>query len=271
MKPVDSVLEPHFQDARRRLRNGEPPKDIHTASETTRHSPGALNSDHRARRRTLNAEHQYSYSFFLPKIPKADHIIQNDIISQGILSLEEAEQIFTRFTEFMLPYFPVIGFPLGTTVSTLRGTRPALLLAILGAASNIMGESVQRELMAEVVKTYADRIVVKGDKDLDLVQAIQVTVLWYFPPEHFNELKIYQFIHMATVMVIELGFAQPARSCTRLPMVKNARPDLLMPKDPLLDSSKRDEQRALLTCYVLCSMYVFTTIKFTRYQFPNAK
>lgn len=262
MKPVDSVLEPHFQDAK----NG-PPKSIQTTNKITGYPPGPSNPDDRARRKTLNAEHQYSYSFFLPKIPKADHIIQNDIISQGMLSLEEAEQIFTRFTESMLPHFPAIAFPPGTTVSTLRGTKPALLLAILGAASNIMGGSVQRELMAEVLKNYADRIVVKGDKDLDLLQAIQVSVLWYFPPEHFNEVKVYQFIHMAAIMAIELEFGQPARSCSsRLPMIKNARPSQLVPKDPLLDTSKRDEQRALLTCYILCSMYVFTALEPTRYR-----
>jgi hypothetical protein len=155
----------------------------------------------------------------------------------------------------MLPHFPFIDFPAGTMASTLRSSKPVLLLAILGAASGIMGEEVQKQLVAEVLRTYADRVIIKGTWDLELIQAMHVSTLWYFPPEHFNEIKVFQFVNMTAIMANELGFTQPARpSTSRLPMIGNAGLNRLTQKALPSDASKRDERRALLTCYILCGM-----------------
>jgi hypothetical protein len=254
---LDSPLEPlHIREYPQSSHN-DPVNSICTIDDTAESSPAAARKYHRTARMAANADHHFSYSYFLPKPHVTSQVVQNDIISRSLISQEEAELVFSQFIDVMLPHFPAIVFPPDSTVSTLRSTKPALLLAILGAASSVLGESIQEEIMAEVMKMFADRIVIRGDKDLDLVQALHVSALWYFPPKHFNEVKIYQFIQMAAIMAIELGFAQPTRSgSSRLPMMKNAGLNQLLKGNAAMEASKRDEQRALLACYILCGMYV---------------
>ena len=211
--------------------------------------------DQNTRSRTLQAEHQYSFAFFLPRPSEPDKDFPEDVVDQGLISLEEAEECFVRFTEVMLPHFPVVVFPPGTTASIMRRKRPVLFLAILGAASGHLGEGIRKMLVEEVMKTYADRIIMSGDKNLDLVQAIQVSAVWYFPPERFDEVRVYQFIHMAAIMAIELDFVRAARpSTSKLSLLKDGelgRPSLIasVPKE-----QKSECQRALLCCYILCGM-----------------
>lgn len=207
------------------------------------------------KRRTLQAEHQYSFAFFLPRPPETDKDFPEDVIDQGLISLKEAEECFVRFTEAMLPHFPVVVFPPGTTASIVRRTRPILFLAILGAASGHLGERIRKALVEEAMRTYADRMFMSGDKNLDLVQAIQVSAAWYFPPERFGEVKAYQIIHLAAIVAIDLDFLQATRrSTSRLSLLRDAEvgpqpPGASRPKEPQLEC-----QRALLCCYILCGM-----------------
>jgi hypothetical protein len=211
--------------------------------------------DQKTRRRTLQAEHQYSFAFFLPRPSEPDKDLPEDVIDQGLISLEEAEECFVRFTEVMLPHFPIVVFPPGTTASIVRRTRPVLFLAILGAASGHLGEGIRKTLMEEVMRAFADRIIMSGDKNLDLVQAIQVSAVWYFPPERFDEIRVYQFIHMAAIMAIELDFVRAARpSTSRLSLLKDEEVARPPPINSALKEPQAECQRALLCCYILCGM-----------------
>jgi hypothetical protein len=155
----------------------------------------------------------------------------------------------------MLPHFPVVVFPPGTTTSTVRRTRPILFLAILGAASGILGEGIRKALVGEVMRTFADRIMISGEKNLDLVQAIQVSAVWYFPPERFDEVKVYQLIHMAAIMAVELDFVQAARpSTSRLSSLKDGESGRPLAASSAPKKPQAECQRALLSCYILCGM-----------------
>jgi len=218
-------------------------------------SSAPANRDHQMRRRILQAEHQYSFAFFLPRPSQPDKDLPEDVIDQGLISLQEAEECFVRFTEVMLPHFPVVVFPPGTTASIIRRKRSVLFLAILGAACGYLGEGIQKMVMDEVMKTYADRIIMSGDKNLDLVQAIQVSAIWYFPPERFDEVRVYQFIHMAAIMVIELDFVRAARpSTSRLSLLKEAEVGRPPPIHSAPKGPQAECQRALLCSYILCGM-----------------
>lgn len=208
-----------------------------------------------AQRKKQHSEHQYSFSFFLPRPPEPDSNFKADVIDQGLISLEQAEECFVRFTEVMLPHFPVVVFPPRIAASTVRRARPALFLAILGAASGILGEAVRKALVGEVMRTFANQIIISGDKNLDLVQAIQVSAIWYFPPERFDEVKVYQLIHMAAIMTIELDFVQAARpSTSRLSLLKDGELDRPSTATSAPKKPQAECQRALLTCYILCGM-----------------
>jgi len=213
------------------------------------------------RKRALQAEHPYSLTFFMPRTADQDKDLQEDVIDQGLLSVEEAMECFSRFTDSMLPHFPVVVFPPGTTTPMVRRTRPALFLAILGAASGHLDDGVRKLLVEELMRTFANRIIMRGDKSLDLVQALQVAAIWYFPPERFDEIKVYQLFQLAAIMATELDFGRAARSSTtRLSLLKDG--ELNRPGNlghPPLGASRLSEpepecQRAWLSCYIVCNM-----------------
>lgn len=217
--------------------------------------------DHSARKRPLQAERQYSFAFFMPRAPDQDEGLQEDVIAQGLISVEEAAECFLRFTERMLPHFPIVVFPPGTTAPVVRRKRPVLFLAILGAASGHLGDGARKLLVEQLMKIFANRIFMRGDKDLDLVQAIQVSAIWYFPPESFDEVKVYHLFHLAAIMATELDFGRAARPSTfRLSLHKDG--DLSRPGElgrPALGAFRLNEpqpecQRAWLSCYIVCGM-----------------
>jgi hypothetical protein len=212
------------------------------------------------RKRALQAEHSYSLTFFMPRTVDQDKD-PRDVIDQGLLSVEEAMECFSRFTDSMLPHFPVVVFPPRTTAPMVRRTRPALFLAILGAASSHLGDGVRKLLVEELMRTFANRIIMRGDKSLDLVQALQVAAIWYFPPERFDEIKVYQPFHLAAIMATELDFGRAARSSTtRLSLLKDGELNRLGDLGhPPLGASRPSEpepecQRAWLSCYIVCNM-----------------
>jgi hypothetical protein len=146
-------------------------------------------------------------------------------------------------------------FPPGAVASTVRKTKPILFLAILGAASGFLGDGVRKTLVEEVMRTYSDRIIMSGYKNLDLLQAIQVSAVWYFPPERFDEVKVYQLIHMAAIMAIELDFVRATRpSTSRLSLLKDGELGRLSLIKPAPKEPQSECQRALLCCYILCGV-----------------
>jgi hypothetical protein len=130
-----------------------------------------------------------------------------DAIDRGVLSMETANELWTRYNERMVPHLPGVVFAAGTSAAEVRKTKPVLFLAVMAVASSEL-PSVQRTLTKELMQILADKVIVVGDKSLELVQALQVAVMWYWPPEHFEELKFYQLVHIAAVMAIDIGLGR---------------------------------------------------------------
>ena len=94
-----------------------------------------------------------------------------------------------------------------------------------------------------------------GAKSLELIQAMQVTALWYKPPEQAEQTNFYQIIHMAAVMALDIGLGKrfnPAKSRRGFggPNAAYAPgPHKTLPQD----SDTLEARRAWLTCYYLCA------------------
>jgi hypothetical protein len=195
-------------------------------------------------------------SFFIPRPPRNDELFQKDVVSQGYVSLEDAQRVYDRFITKMLPLFPIIVLPKDTTVMSLRRQKPALFLQILAVGSTILGPEIQEFLTKEALRGYADRILVRGEKSLDLVQALQLSVVWYHPPGSFEEIRLYQPVSLAAGMCLELGLGQePRPSVSKFPSI--GLPTL--PSGPLRGSTapadtQADGKRAWLVSYFLCGL-----------------
>lgn len=130
-----------------------------------------------------------------------------DVVERGILSAEKASELFQRYNTHMMPHMPAVVFPSGTSADDLRRSKPLLFLAIMSASSS-ESPHVQRRLVKELMQIFAEKIIITGEKSLEIVQALQVAVIWYWPPEHFEELKFYQLVHIGAVMALDIGLGR---------------------------------------------------------------
>ncbi|EHA57305.1 hypothetical protein MGG_09276 [Pyricularia oryzae 70-15] len=130
-----------------------------------------------------------------------------DVVTRSIVTEDMAAQLFARYTDHMCPHLPGVIFPPDMTWNRIRVDKPLLFLAVM-AASSSETPSLQRVLVREMMQIFAEKIVIIGEKSIELVQALHIAVFWYWPPEHFEELKFYQLVHMAAVLAIDLGLGR---------------------------------------------------------------
>ncbi|KAL5337440.1 hypothetical protein BJX70DRAFT_369399 [Aspergillus crustosus] len=173
----------------------------------------------------------------LPKCP--------DILDRGLVSQAVAMEAFTRYVESMCWYIPMVVFPSGTQMSEIRKTKPVLFLAIIAVAIGPYEPSAQNTLLTELYKTVADRVIVKGEKSLDLVQGLLVACAFYTPPENFEEIKFYQLAQLAVSVGMDIGMYRKSTSKAKpfnliRDFVKHA---------PVNDPDSPEVRRAWLGCY----------------------
>lgn len=134
-------------------------------------------------------------------------------------------------------------FPPGATAAIVRENKPLLFLSILSIASaGYCTVAKQRELAIEVKNQLADRAIVRGEKSLELVQAFQVTSLWYRAPDEYRQMNLSQLVHITTTMAIDLGLDKI---------------DVSKPAATAQESRGRVElQRAWLGCFLLSARYI---------------
>ncbi|KAI4187997.1 MAG: hypothetical protein LQ346_005398 [Caloplaca aetnensis] len=173
-----------------------------------------------------------------------------DVVDRKVLDAALAAEIFGHYTREMAPKMPLVVFPPGTPAGIIRKHRPTLFLAILSVASGQEHPEIQRILTREIMRAFADRVVYRGEKSLELIQALQVLTIWYWPEEN-RDAQSYQLIHMAAVMAIDLGLGRRAKSGREA--YHALWKDNPRPKPPSQAFDTPDSRRAWLACYLLCA------------------
>ncbi|TGJ87295.1 hypothetical protein E0Z10_g1482 [Xylaria hypoxylon] len=176
---------------------------------------------------------------------------QPDVVDRGIITIDEVPALFQRYTDRMAIHLPAVVFPPGTTAADIRTTRPIMFLAIMSVASSET-PNTQRLLVKELMQIFADKIIMHGQKSLELVQALIISVVWYFPPEHFEELKFYQMVHLAAVMALDIGLGRRKNS-PKSSLIPYTWQDHPFRKYPLPDPSTIESRRTWLAAYFLAS------------------
>jgi hypothetical protein len=174
----------------------------------------------------------------------------SDVVDRGILTMDKAAELFVRYNDHMVQHLPAVVFQHGMPVAELRKSKPLLFLAVM-AASSAEIPNLQRQLVKELMQIFAEKVIITGEKTLELVQALHIAVIWYWPPEHFEELKFYQLVHISAVMAIDLGLGRKTQKKLRhLPYGWRDHPFRRhAPPDP----SSLECRRTWLTCYFLAS------------------
>ncbi|KAH6639320.1 hypothetical protein C7974DRAFT_129000 [Boeremia exigua] len=179
----------------------------------------------------------------------ADHSHINALID-SLVSPEIAERVFLRYVNEICPHFPAVIFAPGTTARDVREKKPLLFLSLIagsshGSAEQLVAQDVQRELTKLLKDQLADIIWRNGEKSLEIVQALQVAVLWYRPPLHFEQHNFYMMVNCAAVMALDLGLGRKAT-----PNVMKLSIGPFRRYHP--NSSTIDARRTFLVCYYLC-------------------
>jgi hypothetical protein len=201
-----------------------------------------------ARKSIDGSSAQQSSAFLLDPLSKpAPAHEYTDVVDRGLVTADMAATMFNCYVEQMAPHMPAVVFDAGTTAAEIRKTKPTLFLAILAASSGSNFPDMQKKLTKEIMSIYAERIICNGEKTLELIQALQVSSLWYYPPEHFEELKFYQLIHIAAVMAIDIGLGK--RSKHKGPGLWRDHP---WRRTPFPEPTSIEARRAWLGCYFLC-------------------
>ncbi|KAK6522416.1 hypothetical protein TWF281_002978 [Arthrobotrys megalospora] len=142
-----------------------------------------------------------NFNFIMPPPPK---VRLEDVIGRNLVSEAQAEEFFSLFAE-MSTHFPFYVIPPGATHATLRREKPVLLMAILCTASGIE-KRVQMVLERDFRKVYSERVIVNGEKSLELLQAGLIYLAWF--QCHFSpKTQIFlQMMHIFISLVTDLGY-----------------------------------------------------------------
>ncbi|KAL8745870.1 MAG: hypothetical protein Q9190_002044 [Brigantiaea leucoxantha] len=173
-----------------------------------------------------------------------------DVVDRKILDSTTASEIFYHYTTEMACHMPIVVFPPDTVAGTVRKTRPILFLAILSVASGQNYPDLQRTLTKEVMHAFADRIIYRGEKSLELIQALQVSTIWYWPEDN-RDAQFYQMIHIAAFMAIDLGLGRRAKGSRE--SYNALWKDYPRMKSVSQMSDTVNGRRAWLGCYLLCA------------------
>ncbi|MCJ1462438.1 hypothetical protein MMC07_001039 [Pseudocyphellaria aurata] len=205
-----------------------------------------------------------------------------DVIDRGLLSMHEASRLYSRYTHEFVQYFPIVTLPKGYDAVDIRRTKPILFLAVIAAASGSSDAALNVSLNKEILQVYADQIVIEGKKSLELIQSILLTVAWYCPPDNFEELRFYQYIHMAATMALDLGIAKKSRvtpgyfhpsaiGSLESPGSESSQDERIRTNNLQIDGELLDSRRTILSCYLNCSsvsvsLHRPSMLRFTNYM-----
>jgi len=105
----------------------------------------------------------------------------NDIIDRNVISEDLARELLSIWRNELVAACPGITIPKHWDVLDLRSNKPALFHAIMAAAAHSKGSALSDRLHEETVLLYARSAFIKGEKSVQAIQALIVTVAYYSP------------------------------------------------------------------------------------------
>jgi hypothetical protein len=118
-------------------------------------------------------EKDISHNADLVSVPLSPYIYQ-DVIAKGFLAVDEAARLLTDF-KIVSQQFPIVLFHSQITLDFLRRERPCFLLSMLTVCAK---DRLQVQLELEFRKTLAERLMINGEKSIDLLHGILTYIAW---------------------------------------------------------------------------------------------
>jgi hypothetical protein len=103
---------------------------------------------------------------------------EDSIILESIeFTMDEANAHLDRFRDHMIPFMPFLVLPPSLSAQDLNKERPFLLKTILAVASRDFHR--QFAIKKWLLKHLADKMVVNGERNLDLLLGILTYIGWF--------------------------------------------------------------------------------------------
>ncbi|KAK0099941.1 hypothetical protein ONS95_013236 [Cadophora gregata] len=171
-----------------------------------------------------------------------------DAISKGFISLDQADYAFEVFRQRQR-VFPFVVIPPNMTLDSLRRQRPFLFLAILCCATE-HNFKLQQHIELELRENLSRRILVNGEKTLDLLQGVLVYLTWYHFYFNPDREQMYQLSQIAISMTVDLGMDKPTRQGQTCSGTSSLLPFM---SQSMFSAGEIEGMRAYLGCYFLTS------------------
>ncbi|EXJ75039.1 uncharacterized protein A1O5_01735 [Cladophialophora psammophila CBS 110553] len=136
--------------------------------------------------------------------PTADENRQFDVIDSGVLTMATANALLKKYQQVHSQFFPFVIVAPEIDAATLRRDASVLFLAITTACLE-EDHAVQRRLGVELKRMLCERILIRNERNIELLQALLVHLSWihyHFHP--MNNKQSYMLLQMAIGLVMDL-------------------------------------------------------------------
>ncbi|KAK5451472.1 hypothetical protein LTS15_008237 [Exophiala xenobiotica] len=185
----------------------------------------------------------------------------SDVISDKVVSRAEAELLVAEYRLQFADSFPYVVLSDRTTLSDLRQDGPMLLLAIL-ATTSWKDRTLQEVLNQVFLKKPSSELIVRGKRDLDLLQGLLIYLNWLHLHVTPQTQQAYRLRAIASTVAIDFGITRrPGKGRHREMNVEtvNEAPEGLVALDA--DFWSHEAKRECLGCYHLATWYSIMTRK----------
>ncbi|KAI9746482.1 MAG: hypothetical protein M1818_000195 [Claussenomyces sp. TS43310] len=181
----------------------------------------------------------------LPEKPVGRTASPSQMISQRTLPLDRAQLLLCKF-HGMCPSFPFVVIPMDATVQNLSRHSPFLLLAAMTVAS-MVDIPLHHQLDHEFRRVLGSKLIVEGQKNLDLLQGLLVYITWF--PNYLRTRcqQVTMYMNLAVTLSSELGLDRPWQELEGNLAVTSIQTEALVHGE----NFSRASQRAYLGSYYL--------------------
>ncbi|PLN85652.1 hypothetical protein BDW42DRAFT_160300 [Aspergillus taichungensis] len=180
-----------------------------------------------------------------PRPSTPEHDDGNGTMFHEAIDCQLANKLLFKYRAQKMSQFPFVIVPPELDLESLRQQSPFLLLCILTASSE-HDPSLQHALEAVVRQEVASRLIVKVERNMDLLQGLLVHAAWYHYHWRTYHTHMYMLLQMAASVVADLALdRQESFGMQDIPTEGR--------ENDLWRTHKAAGQRALLGCYYLCS------------------
>lgn len=160
------------------------------------------------------------------------------------LSKDRQIQLIQDFYDLLLPWYPIICSVPKEILESLPTSKPLLTAAIITAASSVSEPRLFENLHTKLTRIISEQVLVQGQKNLEIVQAVLICGVWHHPPSKLENLT-FQLCNMAATMSLELGLGGRSSWHTNHRVVAGLKADS--------SSTALEVFRTMFSVYLTCS------------------